>query len=293
MLLGSVWVNNMKLCWNNIENIILTKNGNFRDIIKKRTYRLKICKQCKEEFLGLNITNKFCSSGCIRKGKKHTEETKKKISKIHKNKILTEEQKRKIGKALEGKNSPNWTGGYRQKNIASYNVYAPQLEWCEEVRRNKKDLNVLEVRCIKCGKWYIPSFNNITNRIQCINGNKNYSGENRLYCSDECKHSCSIYHKTPETLMKEDAVRAGRLSWLELSREVQPELRKLVLERDGYKCVKCGSDGPLHCHHIYPVSTNPLESADVDNCIILCYNCHKLVHQKDGCRLGQLRMEEC
>jgi len=37
----------------------------------------------------------------------------------------------------------------------------------------------------------------------------------------------------------------------------------------------------------------PLLSADIDNCITLCYTCHKKVHQKDGCRLGQLRMEEC
>jgi hypothetical protein len=32
---------------------------------------------------------------------------------------------------------------------------------------------------------------------------------------------------------------------------------------------------------------------DIDNCIILCYNCHKEVHSKDGCRYNQLRTEEC
>jgi 5-methylcytosine-specific restriction endonuclease McrA len=64
----------------------------------------------------------------------------------------------------------------------------------------------------------------------------------------------------------------------------------LVLERDGYKCVKCGSEEPLHCHHIYPVSTNPLESTDIDNCITLCIDCHKKVHQKDGCQYNQLNI---
>jgi len=93
--------------------------------------------------------------------------------------------------------------------------------------------------------------------------------------------------------MKEDAIRAGRLSWLELNREVQPELRQLVLKRDGYQCVKCGSDGPLHCHHIFPELIEPLLSADIDNCMTLCIDCHKEVHKQDGCKYHQLRMEEC
>ena len=127
---------------------------------------------------------------------------------------------------------------------------------------------------------------NVVNRIQSLKDN--YKGVSHFYCSDGCKNSCSIYGKQATTLMKMDAIRAGRLDWLELEREVQPELRKMVLERDGYKCVKCNSAGPLHCHHIYPASINPLESADVDNCITYCIDCHKEVHKKDGCRYGQL-----
>ena len=37
----------------------------------------------------------------------------------------------------------------------------------------------------------------------------------------------------------------------------------------------------------------PLLSADIDNCITLCYDCHKKVHQKDGCKYPQLKLEEC
>ena len=36
----------MKLCWNNIENIKLTKQGNYRDVVKKVTYYHKLCKKC-------------------------------------------------------------------------------------------------------------------------------------------------------------------------------------------------------------------------------------------------------
>lgn len=93
--------------------------------------------------------------------------------------------------------------------------------------------------------------------------------------------------------MKNDAVRAGRLKWLELNREVQPELRQMVLKRDEYKCVKCGSTESLHCHHIIPVVIEPLESADIDNCITLCYNCHKEVHKLPGCRYNEIQIEEC
>jgi 5-methylcytosine-specific restriction endonuclease McrA len=54
----------------------------------------------------------------------------------------------------------------------------------------------------------------------------------------------------------------------------------MVFERDNYKCVKCGEEKPLHCHHIDPVKGNPIESADIDNCITLCKKCHKKAAQK-------------
>ena len=92
------------------------------------------------------------------------------------------------------------------------------------------------------------------------------------------------------SFMKEDAVRAGRLPWLELRREVQPELRSMVLERDNYECQKCGNTEGLQCHHIYPVNIEPLLSADIDNCMTLCTICHKEVHKKDGCRYPQLHI---
>lgn len=60
-------------------------------------------------------------------GKKHSEETKKKMSEVQKGRILSEEHKRKISEAHRGKpkpyrsgvNNPNWKGGVTplRKNI--------------------------------------------------------------------------------------------------------------------------------------------------------------------------------
>jgi len=74
------------------------------------------------------------------------------------------------------------------------------------------------------------------------------------------------------------------------SREVQPALRKLVLERDDWTCQKCDSqENGLHCHHIDPVINNPIESSDIDNCITLCKSCHKEIHKLPNCQYTNLR----
>jgi len=206
-------------------------------------------------------------------GKKHSEETKKKMK-----------------EASSGENSWNWKGG--NKTIPFYDIYAPQIDWCEPVRRNQEDSNILEVKCTWCGKWFIPDKWSVNNRVQILKGSKHFRGEHRFYCSDGCKENCPIYNKTPEILMKEDALKAGRLSWLELNREVQPELRQMVFERDRYRCIKCGKIEGLHCHHIEGIRWNPLESADMDSCITVCKNCHKEIHQKEGCGYNDMKCKE-
>jgi len=231
------------------------------------------------------------------KGRKHTEEAKKKMSgKNHHmyGKKHTEEAKKKMSESSKGKKiNPNTKRGkvgfYASKNIPLYDTFAPQINWIEEVRRNKEDPNILEVKCTWCGKWFIPIIDHVSNRLQILKGNDKYKGEHRFYCSDGCKENCPIYNKTPETLMKEDALRAGRLSWLELNREVQPQLRQMVFKRDNWECQKCGETEGLHCHHIEGIRWNPLESADVDICITVCKEHHKEIHQKDGCGYNDMK----
>jgi 5-methylcytosine-specific restriction endonuclease McrA len=134
---------------------------------------------------------------------------------------------------------------------------------------------VLLVKCKYCNKWFSPTNSEV----------KAYFHQGTsLYCSDGCKKSCPTYR----VQKYEKGFRQNT------SREVQPELRKLVLERDNWTCQKCGANKDnditvtLHCHHIDPVKNNPIESADMDNCVTLCKACHKEVHKQKGCRTSDL-----
>lgn len=52
------------------------------------------------------------------------------------------------------------------------------------------------------------------------------------------------------------------------------EWRKTVLERDGHKCVDCGSVENLETHHIKSFHHHPELRLDVTNGQTLCKKCH-------------------
>lgn len=54
--------------------------------------------------------------------------------------------------------------------------------------------------------------------------------------------------------------------------------RRSVLQRDGWRCRYCQSDGDLHAHHIKPWATFPDDRFLVNNGLTLCAPCHKAVH---------------
>jgi len=58
-----------------------------------------------------------------------------------------------------------------------------------------------------------------------------------------------------------------------------------VTNGDEYQCVKCGSKGQWRCHHITGIEINPIESADIDNCVTLCKQCHNKVHKLKECNM--------
>jgi len=182
---------------------------------------------------------------------------------------------------------PKCAGRYKEKyasnNIPLYNTYIKQLEPYGIIcRRNKEDNNILEVKCMYCDRWYIPTLSSIWSKIQCINGNS--LGECNLYCSNECKQACPTYAQ----ILYPKGYKNNT------SREVQPALRKRVLKRDNYTCQKCGTiDTELHCHHYEGIEINPIESADADNCITLCKACHNEIHKADKCGIKDYQRKEC
>lgn len=157
--------------------------------------------------------------------------------------------------------------------------YRKEIEKYEEVEESPD--GYLVIKCLYCGKWFKPSRKQISNRLNAIYGVS--SGELRLYCSKSCKTACPTYW----------AKEMPKKNKPSTSREVQPELRKIVFERDNWTCKICGKHKdnlsiPIHCHHIDPVINNPIESADIDNCITLCKTCHIQAHKIPGCGYSEL-----
>lgn len=193
-----------------------------------------------------------------------------------------EETKKKIGTANSGENSNLWKGGVVKNGIALFDTYAHQLIPIEEVRRDPENYDVLQVRCTYDRIWFTPKMRDVQHRCQYIKG-KIGIAEGRFYCSDKCKELCPIHgqQKYPKNQKPYIEPRCN-----------QSELREMTLERDKNICQKCNREFPeneLICHHIDPVINNPIESADLDNCITLCIECDKLVHKIPGCTTSELK----
>ncbi len=280
-----------------LDSLRKTKSGRFVFIDDKYYVQwvFRVCEHCQSKCLvqysSLKQNKKyFCDRTCRSKyftGKNSpsygvqskikgipiSNEHKRKISQGNKGRVRNDTTKAKISNTLKNKSYKR----YYKNGVGVYDTYQPQLHpYGVECRRSPDDKNALEVKCWYCGKWYQPNIIHIQNKIRCI---KEGHGERNLYCSDGCKYSCSTYNQSYYSKDHKPAT----------SREVQPQLRKLVLERDNYTCQKCGRTDTLHCHHIDPVKSNPIESADVDICITLCIDCHKEAHDQDGCRYNELR----
>ena len=264
----------MKITWDNIDDFKLTKRGYFRRNNKSMVLRDgdNCCPVCGEPYFTKQSLIKedkglFCGKSC----------SGKEISKnINRN----------------GKNNPCWRGGLVKLNLCTYSTYEPQLSpYGIKCRRSPQDKNILQVKChlYECDNWYEPIINECIRKIQTLKGNKNYRGEQNIFCSDDCKKKCKSYGRKPDDIIRHDGILSGIIKQNDISREVQPELRQLVFERDGYTCQRCNTKGTLHCHHFTGIEQNPIESADIDNCITLCVNCHKKVHKQTGCTYNDLK----
>jgi 5-methylcytosine-specific restriction endonuclease McrA len=127
----------------------------------------------------------------------------------------------------------------------------------------------------------------VNNRLKGIEANDG----NRLYCSQKCKNTCDIYGKSAEYLDRQVLIQRqiGNGHVLVGKETTNHAVKKMVMEMDGYECVRCGSKTNLNVHHEIPIKINHLLSNDVDNIIVLCESCHKQFHQNlRGCGYSEL-----
>jgi hypothetical protein len=270
----------MKICWDNIENLKLTKTGFF--IKGTTTYILKeSCDVCGFECLVQKYRNsKVCSKSCARNKKSLRKETITKMSIIttrrNTGNVLSEETKTKISNShLKLK------GGVYKDKLPLYDTYSHQINFAEETRcfydENKRKL--LEVKCSKCNKWYIPKNYNVRSRILALNGK--ISGERKFYCSDSCKNSCEVYGKRAE-----DYITINNKIYFS-----KYELNiwcKEILSRANYTCEICGNKATA-AHHIQPKKIAPMFALDPENGVALCKECHFKYGHKNECNYGILR----
>jgi len=256
----------MKITKENLAKGKSTKNNTLR--IGSNVYYFKKCISCKNFYLG-SKNSIFCSYQCSNNDEYKRKINSERISGTN-NYFYGKKQPDKIIK-----NSRKKSVKTMKKNMLS--KWFERLSWCNNIFI---DNNILIAKCDYCGKLFELTTKQLKDRH--ININIKGLDNSRFYCSTECKQECPIFNKSAVMLIKEDGVNSGRLT-KEYNREVQPELRQLVFERDNYTCQKCKQyGGCLHCHHLDPVSQNPIESADVDNCVTLCKNCHQNIHKKLG-----------
>ncbi len=276
----------MKICWDSLEGIKLTKNGFF---IKNNTTTyvyVESCKICGEPYLCIkDRPTIFCSKVCAHKhkqyflGKKHSQKTIEKMSKAALERSKNPDYIYKLSEAHRGSKGSNWKGGVSKKGLPLYDTYNKSL-WPEEVSFSIVDnLKLLNVKCTRCNKWFVPSTDEVQRRLKYINTKSN--SECRFYCSVECKHSCSIYKqiKYPKDffIKQEKVFTEGELKvW-----------SKEVIKRSNNVCEYCGDVATI-AHHIEPKKLQPYKALDIVNGIACCKNCHFKFGHKDECNTAVL-----
>jgi hypothetical protein len=168
-------------------------------------------------------------------------------------------------------------GRYYLNLQALYKTYGPKLTIEEDARET--DTGYLEVRCALCNKYFIPTNQQVRNRINALNGKQ--AGESKIYCSEKCKELCPTYNQTVHP--------KGVISPNTIKRSFPADFRNMVLERDNHQCVICGSTDNLTVHHSDPFATCKMFENDMDGAFTLCEEHDKKAHSISGCTLPELR----
>jgi hypothetical protein len=291
----------MKICWDMLEGIHL---GERNKELRKGHYtyiEMDKCINCGESYLMNKYEpTAYCCVSCGKHGSgyTHSKSTREKIgiANLGNKKMLgkhhSEETKRllsKITSSKTGSKASCWKGGVIEKNVPLYDTYAHQIDYVHEVRSVIKDnIKLLEVRCKNCNNWFMPKTSAVQDRVGSLVGR--LGGEHNLYCSDECKKSCSVFHQ--QIWPKDHKLRKVNKSIWYTDTELKI-WREEVLKRADYKCEYCDEEATV-AHHTRPKKLEPFSALDPDHGLACCKKCHyKYGHGDSDCSTGHLAHIDC
>ena len=230
------------------------------------------------------------------------------IGKANRGKEFSKERRKNIAKASTGRLPWNKNKPISEKiknklklSILQIEERYPIFTKVEEMRYKPGNENekIIQFHCKNhnCENskekngWFIPEYKIIYERIrqlESIDGN----GGCYLYCSENCKNTCSLYGKHVSQLIKEDQIKAGYLEEPWYTSQEYQIWRSKVFELDDNKCVYCGELSTT-AHHILPQKTHPELSLDPENGLSCCVDCHFKYGHKGECSTGNLSKLVC
>jgi len=104
-----------------------------------------------------------------------------------------------------------------------------------------------------------------------------YAYNEALRHPDEEIKVAELFIKSWDAAEVYDRVLAVKKTYYSFSNTDYDQTKAEVLERDKYRCKKCGSFERPEVHHIIPIRVAPELFCDVWNMIVLCSDCHDLV----------------
>jgi len=212
---------------------------------------------------------------------------------------LCSAMKKQISNKLRGRISPNKGVKFskqRRKNISNghkgltpwnkgkrvldLNRIKERYHFFYKIEKPIEKDGELYVKCKMCKIYFIPTTNQLAERIRCVENNRDNS-EQHFYCSQDCKDKCPVYHSKPIFINKKNYPSSSQLQLY----------RKKVLERDSYECNYCGKNAD-RVHHIYPIKTCPEFSLDIDYGLSVCHVCHDIYSHSDDCQYHKIAYRE-
>lgn len=196
-----------------------------------------VCKQCGEEFVGwIYRSPQFCSRPCYTAWQR--------------------------AHPKKGSESPNWTGGKRTCDDCGTEIGGHKTVRCKRCENKRRAENPKESPFWLGGKV-------LSHCHQCGEEIWDFPCRKRQLCNRKCFGVWKSAHWRGENA----PVWMGGISDSPYPTEFNNQMKDMIRERDGYRCVLCGSPqgDRLHCvHHI----NYDKDSLDVNNLVTLCPTCH-------------------